>query len=270
MDSSLDYLEQNRKLWDSRTPVHIGSSFYNMDAFLSGTSTLHAPELQLLGDISAKSVLHLQCHFGQDTISLGRMGANVCGVDFSPVAIEAAKELASRTGVDARFILSDVYSLPQHLHQEFDIVFTSYGVIGWLPDLDKWAGVIRHFLKPGGMLVFVEFHPLVWMFDNDFREITYSYFKSEAIVEEETGTYAEPGAPIRTKSVTWNHSLSEVIGALLAKGMELQRFQEYDWSPYNCLKGMQEDEKGKFRISSFGNKVPLVYSLKAIKIERPA
>src|SRR5690606_20725019 len=121
-------------------------------------------------NLKDKKVLHLQCHFGQDSISLARLGASVVGVDLSDKAIEQAQHIAQELNADARFICCDIYDLPKHLNEQFDIVFTSYGTIGWLPDLDKWASVIHHFLKPGGQFIFAEFHPVVWMFDNDFKE----------------------------------------------------------------------------------------------------
>src|SRR5688572_730649 len=136
-----DYLEKNRRLWNARTDVHVTSEFYELDKFLAGKSSLNEIELNLLGDLKGKSVLHLQCHFGQDSISLARLGAEVTGVDLSDKAIAKAKELAKQTGANAEFICTDIYELPQHLDKKFDVVFTSYGTIGWLPDLDKWAKI---------------------------------------------------------------------------------------------------------------------------------
>lgn len=260
-----NYLEINRQLWNSKTPHHLASEFYDVEGFMKGRNTLNAPEIGLLGDVSGKHILHLQCHFGQDTISLSRMGASVTGVDFSEKAIEAAKDLAIQTNSQAKFICCDIYSLPQHADSKFDSVFTSYGTIGWLPDIKKWAGVVSHFLKPGGKFVFVEFHPVVWMMDGAFKEIAYSYFNREAIVEEEEGTYADRSAPVKNVSVGWNHSLAEVAGALLDAGLQLTSFDEYDYSPYNCFNNMVEEEPGKFRVAHLAGKLPLLYSLTARK-----
>lgn len=260
-----NYIEINKKAWDSKTPYHIQSPFYDMESFLRGKTTLTPIELELLGDIRGKRVLHLQCHFGQDTISLARLGATVTGVDFSEAAIHQAVQLAHQTRVSSRFICCDIYDLPNHLDEEFDIVFTSYGTIGWLPDLNKWAGVISRFLKPGGKFVFAEFHPVVWMFDTALEKVQYNYFKSDAIVEIEMGTYADITAPIEIETVSWNHSLSEVINNLIMNDLQLLAFHEYDYSPFNCFINMEEPEKGKFRFSNHGNKLPLVYSIAAIK-----
>lgn len=261
----MDYLQLNKQLWNERTVVHLDSEFYEMEAFRAGKNALKEIELNLLGNISGKSVLHLQCHFGQDTLSMARMGARVTGVDFSEKAIETAAVLSKDLNLPAEFICCDVYSLPQLLDRKFDIVFTSYGTIGWLPDIDKWAAVVAHFLGEGGRFVFAEFHPVVWMFDNDFRQVTYKYSKSEPIVEDHTGTYADPNAPIQHRSVSWNHGLAEVIGALLKQGLQIKQFQEFDYSPYNCFPDTEEVAPGKFQTKNFGDKIPMVYALEAIK-----
>lgn len=265
MSKENDYLEINRQSWNNRTDTHLTSDFYDLDGFLKGNTSLNSIELDLLGDIKGKSVLHLQCHFGQDTISLARLGADATGIDLSDKAIESAKQIAKDSGTDAKFICSDVYDLPNHLHQQFDIVYTSYGTIGWLPDLDRWAKVIARFLKPGGKFVFVEFHPVVWMFDNDFEKVFYRYFNSGAIIETESGTYADKTADITQEYVTWNHGLSEVINSLIQNGLEINSLDEYDYSPYNCFNKTIEFEPKKFRIEHLGDKIPMVYSVVATK-----
>ncbi|HNF71036.1 MAG TPA: class I SAM-dependent methyltransferase [Chitinophagaceae bacterium] len=232
-----------------------------MDDFLRGKNSLKNIELELLGDISGKDILHLQCHFGQDTLSLARMGARTCGVDFSPRAIAYARQLNTTLQLDARFICCDVYSLPEHHTSLYDLVFTTYGTIGWLPNINRWARVVSHFLKPGGRLVFAEFHPLIWMLDNDLKEIRYRYFNDEAIVEEESGSYAQPDAAYTTRSMGWNHGLAEVIQALLDQGLELLQFREYDFSPYNVFPDCIEEEPGKFRHKHYKNRIPMTYSL---------
>ncbi|SMG28486.1 GNAT family N-acetyltransferase [Sphingobacterium psychroaquaticum] len=265
MKTNPDYLQVNKESWNKRTAVHIDSDFYNQAAFLQGETSLNNVELELLGDIKGKKILHLQCHFGQDTISLARLGAQVTGVDLSDKAVEVATELATKTGADATFIASDVYELPNVLNAQFDIVFTSYGTIGWLPDLDKWAKVISTFLKPQGRLVFVEFHPVVWMFDDDFQKVGYNYFKDEPIIETTEGTYADREADLQVTSVTWNHSLSEVMTSLLQNGLSIASFSEYDYSPYNCFNHTIQIEEKKFRIKHLGNNIPMLYALEAVK-----
>src|SRR5690606_12920458 len=196
MNSEQNYIEINRQSWNNRTDTHLKSEFYDLDGFLKGKTSLNEIELNLLGDLKAKAILHLQCHFGQDTISLSRLGAEVTGVDLSDKAIESAKQIAMDVNSSAKFICCDIYDLPNHLDEKFDIVFTSYGTIGWLPDLHRWAKIVSQFLKPNGQFVFVEFHPVVWMFDDDFGKISYRYFNSGAIIETEIGTYADKEADI--------------------------------------------------------------------------
>lgn len=265
MENESNYININKEAWNKKTEFHIDSAFYNMTGFLNGETSLNSIELELLGNITGKKILHLQCHFGQDTLSLGRMGAQITGVDLSDVAINKARELAVTTGIPANFICCDVYNLPNHLNEKFDIVFTSYGTIGWLPNLDKWAKVINHFLKPGGSFVFAEFHPFVWMFDSGFQKIDYSYFNVETIIETETGTYADKAAPMEAKTISWNHDLSEVFTSLISNNLEIKTFKEYDYSPYNCFSNMEEFESKRFRIPHLQNKIPFVYALKALK-----
>ena len=198
---SNDYININKQTWNNKVDVHIASEFYNMEAFLNGKSTLNNIELELLGNIKGKKILHLQCHFGQDTISLSRLGAEVTGVDLSDKAIESAKQIAKQTKSNTTFICCDIYDLPNYLDKQFDIVFASYGTIGWLPDLDKWAKVVSHFLKPDGKFVMADFHPVVWMFNDNFEKISYRYFNSGAIVETEIGTYADKNSEITQEYV---------------------------------------------------------------------
>ncbi len=266
MNLNQDYLAINKACWNARTEHHINSNFYKLDKFLNGASSLNSIELDLLGDIRGKKILHLQCHFGMDTLSLARMGAHVTGVDLSNKAIDKAKELNIQLNLDANFICCNIYDLPQYLNEQFDIVFTSYGSIGWLPDIEKWAEIVSQYLKPQGELIFVEFHPFVWMYDNNFSRIQYSYFNVEAIVETELGSYADSNAPIKTESVGWNHPISDVFNNLIKNGLDIDVFKEFDYSPYNVFPNMEETEKGRFRLKSFGNKLPLIYAIKAHKI----
>ncbi|CCG53192.1 Probable Methyltransferase [Flavobacterium indicum GPTSA100-9 = DSM 17447] len=260
-----NYINLNKNTWNSKVDVHVTSDFYNNNAFLNGENTVPFTDIQALGAINGKSILHLQCHFGQDSLSLARMGAKVTGIDFSDKAIAVAQNMNTQLGLDAQFICCNVYDTLAHISEQFDIVYTSYGTIGWLPDLDQWANVIAQALKPGGKLVFFEFHPVVWMYDTNFTHVQYNYFKSEPIIEEETGTYADRYANIDNQTITWNHSLSEVIQALINQKLQINWFQEFDYSHYACFNNTIEFEPGKFRIQSFDNKIPMMYGLVASK-----
>lgn len=265
---SANYIAINKKSWNKRTASHLTSDFYDVAGFLQGNTSLNEIELALLGDIKGKRILHLQCHFGQDTISLARMGAELTGVDLSDKAIESANELARKANEKATFICCDIYDLPNYLDEQFDIIFTSYGVILWMPDIDKWAKIVAQYLKPKGKLVFVEFHPVVWMFDDDFKEIKYNYFNADAIVETETATYADVNAVINEKCITWNHGMGEVLTSLITNGLEIQKVNEYDYSPYDCFNKTIKFAPKKYRIKDLDNKLPMVYAIVATKKEK--
>ena len=261
----MDYKKINRDAWNKKTVIHLGSPFYDNEAFLDGKNTLKDIDLDLLGNINGKTVLHLQCHFGQDTISLSKSGARAMGVDISDTAIEKACEYAKLLGTDTEFICSDLYELPRFLDRKFDVIYTSYGVIGWLPDMERWAQVISHFLKPGGEFVFVEFHPFVWMYNTDMKNIVYRYFNGEPFVEQIKGTYAQRDADMEYTTVNWNHALSEVMGSLLRSGICIEDFREYDYSPYDCFPNTVKIGEDKYRFAHLGDKVPIIYALKGRK-----
>jgi 2-polyprenyl-3-methyl-5-hydroxy-6-metoxy-1,4-benzoquinol methylase len=265
MNEHKDYIHINKTSWNKKVAIHLESAFYDMDSFRKGKSSLKAIELNLLGDVSGKSILHLQCHFGQDSISLSRMGAEVTGVDFSDQAIAAARDLATQENANTEFICCNIYDLKEHLHKKFDIVFTSYGTIGWLPDLNKWGELIASFVKPGGHFVFVEFHPAVWMFDDDFTKISYDYFNSEAITETLSGTYADKEANITQQYVMWNHGMGEVVNSLIRSGLTLQSLEEFDYSPFDCFRHTECVGPDQYRIKHIEYKFPMVYAIKANK-----
>lgn len=265
MTQEIDYVSINRQSWNNRTDAHLASDFYDLPGFLQGNTSLKDIELDLLGDLKGKHVLHLQCHFGQDTISLQRAGAIVTGVDLSERSITSAKELAIKADATATFICCNLYDLPAHLDGQFDIVFTSYGTIGWLPDIDRWAEIVSRYLKPGGRFVFAEFHPVVWMFDDNFGNIGYNYFNTGPIVETESGTYADRNAAIKQEYVMWNHGISEVVNNLVKNGLEINSLDEFDYSPYNCFRDTVEYQPKRYRIKHLGNKIPMVYAITATK-----
>jgi len=261
----MDYLVTNKELWNAKTEVHYNSDFYDVKSFIEGKDSLNTIEIDLLGNIKGKKILHLQCHFGMDSISLARHGGIVTGIDLSNISIIKAQELNEITHSNVQFIESDVYNLHEKLNEQFDIVYTSYGVVGWLPDMEQWARTINRFLKPSGEFVMVEFHPVVWMFDDDFENIVYNYADPTPIVEEFEGTYTDRNAKIKNMSVSWNHGLATVVNALIKNGLIITGFHEFDYSPYDCFKNTVEIEKGKFQIKGLENKIPMLYSITAIK-----
>jgi len=205
------YITSNRELWDKWAEAHVTGSHYDVPGFIAGGNRLHSIELEEVGDVSGKSLLHLQCHFGLDTLSWARLGAVATGADFSPVAIEAARDIAKEYCLPATFVLSNLYNLPDNLCGAFDIVYTSYGTIYWLPDLPLWAEVIAHFLKPGGAFHIVDFHPMGMVFDGTEPglRLGYPYFHGdEPIIEEVHGSYAEADADVHGREVGWAHTVA--------------------------------------------------------------
>ena len=255
----MEYLKTNKAAWDKRTEVHLTSKFYDVDAFKAGKSSLNPIELKQLGDVQNKSLLHLQCHFGQDTLSWARLGAKVTGVDLSSTAIKSARELNQALALDATFVECDVYGFDEINHQRFDIVYTSYGVLIWLPDLDRWANTISKALKPGGEFHLVEFHPF-----NDLLA-GYSYFSKEEPDIEEEGTYTENCDGTLQTMVTWPHPVSDVVSALIRAGLFIELFEEHAFSPYECFEGLIEVEGKGFQMMYKEQPIPIVYSIKARK-----
>ncbi len=257
------YFETNRETWNNKVEVHAASSFYNMEAFKKGETSLNVYELDALGDVSGKSLLHLQCHFGQDTLSWSRMGARCTGVDISEKAIEVAQQLNSDLDLDASFVCCNVLDTSSFVTEKYDIVFTSYGVIGWLPDLKPWAKMISERLKPGGSFYIIEFHPIVWMFDYLEKEpkIKYGYHQKEVIYEEYQGTYADANADIISREYGWNHGLGEVISSLSEAGLTIEYLKEFDASPYEIFPDLIENKDGMYEME---NKLyPLLFAIKA-------
>ena len=256
--ASEDTTKVNREAWHRRTKLHLSSEFYDMAGFKTGRCSLNPIELELLGKVEARKLLHLQCHFGQDTLSLARMGAEATGVDFSQEAVAAAKSLSKELSIKANFVCSDVLELD--LGERFDTVFTSYGVLSWLENLDVWADRVVAHLKPGGVFLLVEFHPTLMMYDFESRKLAYHYFRGR-YREEVEGSYAAPDSEQTHLEYFWTFSLADIFSVLLARGLRVLDFQEYDYSPYGCFSGMVEEEPGQWRWES-EVRFPHIFSLK--------
>lgn len=259
-----EQLEANRRSWNHRVGIHQESSFYQLDEFIKGKTSLNEIDLQILGNIKGKQILHPMCHFGMDSLSMVRMGAEVSGFDLSDKAVEKANELGKKLKLNASFVACDYYDFPKHIHQKFDLIYLSYGVIGWLPDLTKWAKLAYDALKLNGELILIEFHPFVWMYDDDFKNIQYNYF-NDGVIHTQEASYTEKDSTDKQAFYSWNHSLSEVLTSLINAGFSISKFEEYDYSPYDCFKNTYEFENGKFRIKTFQDRAPLVYALVASK-----
>jgi len=258
--------ETNRKTWNTKVVIHAESEFYDMQNFKNGKTSLNKYEIEALGDVVGKKLLHLQCHFGQDTLSFARMGAKCTGIDISDEGIKLAKNLNEDLELDASFVCCNVLDTSQFVSEKFDIVFTSYGTIGWLPDLKPWAKMISERLKPGGFFYIVEFHPIAWMFDYTVSPpiMKYGYQQKEPIYEEYEGTYADVNSKMISKEYGWNHSLGEVITSLSEAGLHIDYLNEHDASPYDIFPSLVKNDDGMFENP---NKMyPLIFEVKAKKI----
>lgn len=261
------YYTTNKETWNKKVSVHYDSKFYDVRGFLSGKSSLNSIELSELGDVNMKSILHLQCHFGLDTLSLARLGASCTGVDISNSAIKRAQELNLKANLNAKFVESNIYDIPEKINKLYDIVFTSYGVIGWLHNLDLWAKIIANRLKPKGVFYMVEFHPIVWMFDylNEKPIMQYHYLNKKVIYEEYEGTYGDKNSKMISKEYGWNHGLGEVITALTKAGLQIEFLHEFEESPYDNFPNMVKNKNGMYQLKEENNYYPLLYSVKAVK-----
>ncbi|HZV04934.1 MAG TPA: class I SAM-dependent methyltransferase [Gemmataceae bacterium] len=260
------HIEANRRLWDVWTHVHTRSKFYRVEAFKAGESSLKHIELQELGSVEGRRLLHLQCHFGLDTLSWARLGAQATGVDFSPEAIRVARSLAQELGLSAEFQCAELTELPSVLQGTFDVVFTSYGVLAWLPDLNRWANLIAQYLNPRGIFYMVEFHPVLGMFDDEGQELCFSYFADpQPLAAEAIRSYAggETHEPI--KHYQWNHSLGEVITALAAAGLHIEFVHEFPYSVHGCYHFLVEVAPEKFVMKDHPEEIPLLFSIRALR-----
>lgn len=267
------YFDANKDGWNKRTAIHKNSAFYNVEAFKKGKTSLNNIELEEVGDVKGKTLLHLQCHFGMDTLSWAREGATVTGVDLSDESIALAEKINDELKLNATFICANVYDLAdaskvpprEGFREVFDIIFTSYGTIGWLPDLKPWAKMIAEKLKPGGFFYMADFHPMLWMLDDNMEKLTYSYFNDEVIITEQQGSYTDRSAPINYTEYGWNHPLSEILNSLIHAGLQIEFLHEFPYSPYNCFANLQQGEDGMWRFAGRENRFPMLYTIKAIK-----
>lgn len=267
-DSDQNFMDRNKDLWNEWTPIHVKSDFYKVDDFISGNNTLNALEIGEVGDVDGKNLLHLQCHFGMDTLNWARMGAHVTGMDYSEAAVEKAIELAERCQLDARFINCNLYDLPQNLLGQYDIVYTSYGVLGWLPDIPRWAQIVASYVKPGGFFYIAEFHPFAMVFDDEAQKLQYRYpyFEKQARRYDVIGTYADRQAETRVKDeYGWDHTLADIVTSLIENGLRLEFLHEFPYSVFQQLPILQNDGKGLWRFPDGAQPIPLMFSLKATK-----
>lgn len=276
MTDRSESFDLNRASWDERVPAHAESPDYALarfaddPAFLSGVVRFDLPRL---GDVAGLDVVHLQCHIGTDTVSLARLGARVTGLDFSAAAVEQARGFAAGLGLDVPFVEADVHDAVEALGgNRFDLVFTGIGALCWLPDIDRWAGVVAALLRPGGRLFLREGHPMLWSIDETRPDgllvVEHPYFeRDEPIVWDDGGTYVQTDRTF-TRNVTheWNHGLGEIVTALHRHGLALTMLVEHDSAPWDAVPGRTTvDDLGEFRLTDRRWRLPMTYTLQATK-----
>ena len=254
------HFDTNRAKWNAYVPINAASQFYDLDSFKRGKCSLFHVEQEEVGDVSGKKLLHLQCHFGMDTLSWARLGAEVVGVDFAEQGIDLARRLADDLQIRARFVCCNIYDLAEHLDEQFDIVYTSSGVVDWLPDVLEWAAIAARFVKPGGFFYMHELHPAALARAGD------DYFSCGCpILYENKGTYADIGAPIVTQGVEWPHSIGDIVTALIKAGLRLEYLHEWPHCVCPLFPDMRKGPDGAWYDGERPNRFPLMYSLRGCK-----
>lgn len=253
--------EKNRIAWNEMATVHFRHPGYRVKEFLAGESTLHPIELNELGDVEGKSLLHLFCQFGLDTLSWARMGATVTGVDISDQSIEYANQLVKQSGIAGRFLRSDVMDLIGKIDDKFDIVFQSYGTHCWIEDLNQWARVAAHYLKPQGVFYIVDFHPITMLFED---EVT-SYFEKGPYRYRNEADYCDKKYFVKNERVEWQHKMSDIIGVLIRSGLTIESFKEYDMN-VDPLKDDWVKKGGYYYPPEGPSRYPLMFSIRARKL----
>lgn len=268
VSGSEEWRELNRAWWDERVPIHVGGDFYRADAFVADpeASTLHSFDVEEVGDVAGRSLVHLQCHFGLDTLSWARRGARVTGLDFSPAAVAAAADTATRAGLDADFVVADVYDAIEALGgRTFDVVYTGLGALNWLPDVARWAAVAAALVAPGGLLYLAEFHPIHQVMADDDLRVENPYFHDGPMEWDEPGTYADLTADTRAnRTHQWTHGLGAVVSSVVAAGLAVEQLHELDYTLFPRWPFLVRDPAARvYRMPEDRPSLPLMYTLRA-------
>jgi SAM-dependent methyltransferase len=263
------YAEANWRRWNEVVDIHIRSADYRVGEFRQGRDELHPIESAEIGDVVGKRLLHLQCHFGLDTLRLARRGADVTGLDYAPKAIAAAQRLAAEAGITARFIEGDLYDAPKLVRGRFDIVYVTWGALTWLPDIRRWAEIAAGFVASGGFLYLLEAHPatLILTHRADGALLaTDDYFARQPIAADEDVTYTgDPDKLANTRLYNWVHPLGDIVTAIADAGLALEYLREHDAVAWKMLPLLEEGADRMWRLPAGQPRLPLSFSLKAIQ-----
>ncbi len=268
-----DYRAVNHANWESRVPLHAASEMYSLDRYIADPKLLSETvefDMPRLGDISGLDVVHLQCHMGNDSLSLARLGATVTGLDFSGAALEQARRVSEAGGPHVDYVEADVADAVEALGRErFDLVYTGIGALCWLPSVARWAEVVAGLLRPGGELFIREGHPVLWAMDDprddDLLVMRFPYFETDGVHFSEEETYVDHTEPLAAPDIVhFNHGLAEIFNALWSAGFDITAFEEHDTVPWNPLGDAMEDiGGGEFRLRSEPERMPMTYTLRA-------
>jgi len=271
-----DWRAVNRAHWDEKVGLHVGPTGYDLADLRAGHGRLNAIEEAELGSVEGQRILHLQCHFGRDTLILAQRGATVVGLDFSVPAVEFARALAAELGLAdrARFVQADLYEARAAIPEpaSFDRVYVTWGATIWLPDIARWAEVVAHFLRPGGTLYFAEAHPAAFVFDDAAKQpdgrpgFFAPYFSRDAVVMDEAHDYVDQTATVHNATThTWIHPLGDVVTGLINAGLRLDWLHEHDAVTWQMFEQLVEGGDGQFRWPD-RPWLPLAYSLQATRV----
>lgn len=269
------YRRANRDNWDERVAIHYASHAYAVDRFIrdpNDISEVVAFDRDALGDVTDKRLLHLQCHFGRDTLSWARLGAHVTGVDFSEEAVAAAKKLSRESRTPGRFVLSELYDTPSVIDETFDIVYTSVGALCWLPDIREWARIVAGFLEPGGTFYVRDGHPVLLSLDldreDDLLVLREPYFElPEPSRYEADGSYAGDGKLTNTVNYEWAHGLGEIVTALIDAGIRIEFLREHRFLDWQAMACMVRGDDGHYRMPEhLRDIVPLQFSIRGSRL----
>ena len=268
----MTFLDTNRASWDERADIHIEdlTGSYGIERFLAGEDVLFPIEAAEIGDVAGLRVLHLQCHIGLDTLCLARRGADVTGLDFSASALRHARDLAEKTGLPARFVLGGVYDAPALCSTDFDLVYTTWGTINWLPDIRGWGKVVATVLKPGGSLYFADDHPsFALMEEADRRPVpTLNWRTPSTLPLESAASETHTGDPrplVNRRNFEWIHPLSDILMALIDHGLAIERISEHEALPWRMLPVMEKGPDRLYRLPPGLPRMPLAVSIRARK-----
>jgi SAM-dependent methyltransferase len=270
-DGTGERMAANRRNWEDRVPIHLASRFYDVDRWLRTRPGPREREVAALGDVDGLDLVHLQCHFGLDTLAWADAGARVTGIDFSPSAIEAASHLARRAGLDRRatFVCANVYDAAAALSPAtFDIVYVSLGALCWLPSVERWADQVAALARPGGRLYLHDSHPLAWSLAYDTPILESTYFEEpDPYVEDSDETYTDADEPlVNVRSYEWNHSVGEVVTALVERGLRIDTLVEHDWTVHQRFPWLIETAPGHWTTPPGRPRMPLTFTVVASRM----